>query len=185
MGGTGFESQYRLGISPLLQKSGPVLGPTQPKPPIQWVPGFSLGSESPAGVKLTTHRHLVPMLRITGAVTLLPLCTVMSLDLKFFTFVPLYPDFPACHLLRHSFLSAHLPSKEEESRHSIALWFLFVCLVGWFGLVGWLVGLVWFGLVWFVHLHFGAIVLIFTKRGMDEIIILVGVLSSLLCMKFR
>jgi hypothetical protein len=56
----------------------------------------------------------------------------MFLDLYFFTFfVPFYPDFPALHPLCHSFLSAHFPSKEEASRRTITLWFLFVCLVGW------------------------------------------------------
>jgi hypothetical protein len=67
--------------------------------------------ESAGGVKLTTHRHLVPRLRMIGAVTLLPLYAFMSLDLYFFftVFVPFSPNFPACHPLLHSFFSAHFP----------------------------------------------------------------------------
>jgi hypothetical protein len=40
--------------------SRPGLGPTQP--PVQWVPGPSLG-QSDQGVALTTHPHLAPKLK--------------------------------------------------------------------------------------------------------------------------
>ena len=48
----------------------PVLGPTQP--PLQWVPRSFL-AKSGWGVQLTTHMHLLQRLRMTGAITLLPL----------------------------------------------------------------------------------------------------------------
>jgi hypothetical protein len=53
--------------------SRPTLGPTQS--PIQWVPGaLSLGGGglSDWGMKLTTHLHLMPKLRIGGAIPPLP-----------------------------------------------------------------------------------------------------------------
>jgi hypothetical protein len=56
--------------------SSPPLGPTQP--PFQWVPGaLSLGV-SGRGVKLTTHFHLVPRLRVSGAIPPLLQYTFMA-----------------------------------------------------------------------------------------------------------
>jgi hypothetical protein len=77
----------------------------------------------------------------------------MSLDIYFFTFfVPFYPDFPACHLLRHSFSSAHFPLKKKQ---------VDVQSLSGFCLFGWLVVCV------FVYLRFGARLPIFTKLVMD------------------
>lgn len=50
----------------LLQTSGPVLGPTQR--PLRWLPGV----KQPV-VQLDTHSHLVPRLRMNGALRVLPL----------------------------------------------------------------------------------------------------------------
>jgi len=48
------------------------LGPAQP--PIQCVPGFSIRKKSSRGVKLSTHLHLVPRLRMSGITFVLLLC---------------------------------------------------------------------------------------------------------------
>jgi len=51
--------------------SRPVLGSTQP--PVQWVPRvLSPGLKRGQGVTLTTHPHLVPRLRISRILPLLP-----------------------------------------------------------------------------------------------------------------
>jgi len=50
--------------------SRPVLRPTQP--PIKWVPGELSPGIKRWGVKLTTRLHLVPMLRMRGAIPPLP-----------------------------------------------------------------------------------------------------------------
>jgi hypothetical protein len=43
------------------------------EPPTQWVSvALSLGVKAGGGVKLTTHFHLVPRLRMRGAIPLLP-----------------------------------------------------------------------------------------------------------------
>jgi hypothetical protein len=55
--------------------SRPALGPFQP--PIQWVPGFLPGSKWPDH-DLTTHLHLVPGLKMSGAMPLLPLYASMA-----------------------------------------------------------------------------------------------------------
>ena len=58
----GFKLQQKQEIFLVSKISRPALGPTHP--PIQWVPG--------RGLKLSTHLHLVPGLRMNGAITLLP-----------------------------------------------------------------------------------------------------------------
>lgn len=55
----------------------------------QYGPGSNTGSGSPAvgptqGVKLTTHLHLLPRLRVTGAKSLLPLCVFMPCTRKLY-----------------------------------------------------------------------------------------------------
>jgi len=45
----------------------PTLGP-----PIQWVPGALTPGVKRPGMKLTTHLHLVPRLRMRGAIPHLP-----------------------------------------------------------------------------------------------------------------
>lgn len=44
----------------------PAVGPTQ------WVPGFLCGGQNAQGMRLTTHLHQVPRLRINGVIILLP-----------------------------------------------------------------------------------------------------------------
>jgi hypothetical protein len=67
--GHGFDDRM-IGVRFLAGASRPVVGLTHP--PIHWVPGaFSLG-ESGRGVKLTAHPHLVPRLRMYGAILPLP-----------------------------------------------------------------------------------------------------------------
>jgi hypothetical protein len=46
--------------------SRPTLGLNQP--PIKWAPGFFPRRQSDRGVKLTTYRHLVPRLKMCGAI---------------------------------------------------------------------------------------------------------------------
>jgi len=46
--------------------SRPALGPTQP--PSKWVPRALSQGQSGRGIKLTTHFHLVPRLRMRGAI---------------------------------------------------------------------------------------------------------------------
>jgi hypothetical protein len=52
------------------------LGPFQPH--IQWVPGVLPGGKAAESLKLTTHLHVVPRLRVSGAVGLLPLYVFME-----------------------------------------------------------------------------------------------------------
>lgn len=116
---------------PLLQKSRPVLGPAQPQPPIQWVPGYSYSGMNRLGREANSSSSFSAEVKNNWSCNSAP-----SIRLHVFRPLLLYllrsfcTDFPACHLLRHSFLSAHFPSKEEVSRHTITLWVLFVCLVG-------------------------------------------------------
>ena len=63
-------SETKKNLSPP-KTSTPRLGPTQL--PIQTVPRYSTGEEGGRGVKLTTHLHLLPMLRTSGAIPLFPL----------------------------------------------------------------------------------------------------------------
>jgi len=51
------------------------LGPNQP--PIHWVPGSFPGNKEVGALKLTTHLHLVPSLRMSGAIPPLPLYALM------------------------------------------------------------------------------------------------------------
>jgi hypothetical protein len=61
-----FESRQRVGIYLFTTASRPALRPTQP--PIQWVSGtLSLGVKRPR-CEGTTHLHLVPRLRMHGAI---------------------------------------------------------------------------------------------------------------------
>jgi len=69
--GPGIESQWRRYFPHL---SRPAMGPSQP--PVQWVPGLSLGVKSGRGVTLTPHLLLVPWSRKSRAIPLLPLCAV-------------------------------------------------------------------------------------------------------------
>jgi hypothetical protein len=64
-----FDSQQGKEMIPLTKASRSILGSTQP--PIQRV--FSSGEYSGQGVKLTTHLHLGPRLRMSGAIHPLPL----------------------------------------------------------------------------------------------------------------
>jgi hypothetical protein len=63
----GLESRQGLGIFLFTTASRPALGPIQP--PIQWAPG---ALSSGRGVKQTTHLHLVPRSRMSGATPPLP-----------------------------------------------------------------------------------------------------------------
>jgi len=57
--------------------SRPALGPT--RPPIQWLPGALIPKDKAArSMKLTTHLHLVPSLRMLGAILLLPQYVLMA-----------------------------------------------------------------------------------------------------------
>ena len=53
------------------KRSKPALGTTQP--PVQLVWEFFFGIKSSRIVKLTTHLHLVPRLKMGGIISLLPL----------------------------------------------------------------------------------------------------------------
>jgi hypothetical protein len=59
-----------LEILPFITASRPILGPTPS--PMQGVPGLLPRGYSSRTVKLTTHLHLVPKLRICGAIPTLP-----------------------------------------------------------------------------------------------------------------
>ena len=52
------------------------MGPTQP--PVQWTPGYFNGGKMGLGLKLTTYRNLVPGLRMSRDVFLLPLYAWMT-----------------------------------------------------------------------------------------------------------
>jgi hypothetical protein len=66
----------------LHQKSRPVLGPSQPR--------FIFLGQSGRGVMLTTHLHLVPRSRMSGAVPLLPLFNSMAWIGTFLSFLLSY-----------------------------------------------------------------------------------------------
>jgi len=66
----------------LHQKSRPVLGPSQPR--------FIFLGQNGRGVMLTTHLHLVPRSRMSGAVPLLPLFNSMAWIGTFLTFLLSY-----------------------------------------------------------------------------------------------
>jgi hypothetical protein len=55
--------------------SSSALGPLLP--PVQWVPGYSW-EESSRGMALTTPSHLVPRLRMGGAIPLLRLYVYLA-----------------------------------------------------------------------------------------------------------
>jgi hypothetical protein len=74
----GFESRQWQGFFFFTNASRPVLGPTHS--PIQCVPGSFPGGKAGGSVKLTIHIHLVLMLRMSGAVSPLPIrlhCVVL------------------------------------------------------------------------------------------------------------
>jgi hypothetical protein len=54
-----------------------VVRPTQP--PKQWVPGALTRGVKRPGVKLTTHLHVLPRLRMRGGIPSLPQCIFMAL----------------------------------------------------------------------------------------------------------
>ena len=64
------------------ENSKPNLGPTQT--PTQWVSGLFLSAKR-CGVKLTTHPHVVPSFRMSGATPLLP-TRLHALDRAKFSF---------------------------------------------------------------------------------------------------
>ena len=51
---------------------------SSPQRPIQLVPVFSTGGKKGRGVKLTNHLHLLPRLRLCGAIPLCPLYDFMA-----------------------------------------------------------------------------------------------------------
>lgn len=71
---TRFNSQQVQDIFLFFIKSRPVLGPT--KHHKQWHRQFSQGQNWP-GQKLTAHLHLLPRLKMTAAIPLLPVCAFM------------------------------------------------------------------------------------------------------------
>jgi len=58
----------------------------QAKGPGQWVLGFFPGGKSGRGAKLTIHVHLVPKLRMNGAILLRPSICLQRVDREDFTF---------------------------------------------------------------------------------------------------
>jgi hypothetical protein len=69
-GQPGFDSRQGQRIFLLVTASRPALGRAQP--PIQWLPGALPQWWSGWGVKLTTHLHVVPRLRMCGYILPLP-----------------------------------------------------------------------------------------------------------------
>jgi hypothetical protein len=67
----GLESRLEQDIFLFFKMSRPVLGPTQLR--FHWVPDFFYNGLSGRSVMLTTHFHLVPRLRMSGALLLFPL----------------------------------------------------------------------------------------------------------------
>jgi hypothetical protein len=70
MTGVKFPAGAMIGFFLFATVSRPALWPT--KPHIQWVPAFSSPEFSDRGVKLTTHLHLMPRLRMRGTIPPLP-----------------------------------------------------------------------------------------------------------------
>ena len=61
------------------------------------IQGSFPGGKSSRGMNLTTNPHLVPSLRMNGAVPLLPLCAFMDRDS--FTFTVSLLESGSCHFL--------------------------------------------------------------------------------------
>ena len=59
--------------------------------PLHWVPGFFAGGEAAGRVKLTIHLHLVPVLRMSAAMPLLPMYAFMSWTETTLPFAIIYP----------------------------------------------------------------------------------------------
>jgi hypothetical protein len=69
-GWLGFDSLQGLGIFLPATASTSALRPTQS--PIQWAPGTLSPGVKRQGVKLTTHLHVIPRIRLRGAKTSIP-----------------------------------------------------------------------------------------------------------------
>ena len=66
---------------------GPALGPIQPHVQLDTAVCFGGGGQRGRGVKLTTHLHLVPRLRKSGVISLLPpLTSLQGVDRDNFIF---------------------------------------------------------------------------------------------------
>jgi hypothetical protein len=68
--GPGFKSRYGQNILFFSITSRPALRPTQTV--IQLVPRFFPGEENGGGTKLTAHLYLLPRLRLSGTIPLIP-----------------------------------------------------------------------------------------------------------------
>ena len=84
--------------------SRPALGPTQS--PVQWIPGFSRGVKSGRSVTLTPHPLLMPWLRKSRAISLLPLWAVRPVQ-----------SLSACTRVHFTFLCTYILFQKDSAAY--------------------------------------------------------------------